>query len=40
MLVAIELPDLATLFHTEEILAGAGTRLLIEVEVGHLIGIA
>ena len=40
MLVAIELPDLATLFHTEEILAAARAWLLVEVEVGHLIGVA
>ena len=40
MLVTIELTDLATLLHAEEVLAGAGSRLLIEVEVSHLVDVA
>ena len=40
MLIAIELADLSALFHAEEVLTGARSRLLIQVEVSHLVGVA
>ena len=40
MLVTIELADLTAFLHTEEILTGTRTWLLIEVKVCHLVGIA
>ena len=40
VLIAIELADLPALFHAEEILAAARSRLLIQVEVSHLVSVA
>jgi hypothetical protein len=37
ILIAVELANLATLFHTEEIFAGTYARFLIKIEVGCLI---